>query len=199
MVSLPRILAEGYQRFRKNRFQQEESLFQELAQGQEPTVAVIACVDSRIYATEIFDAKPGDLFIIRNVAGLVPPYRGADEYRSTAAALEFAVCHLQVQHIVVLGHQHCGGIKAFTQPDMEHTEHISAWMHQLKDVAPTNDITLLEQAAIRKSVENLTSYPFIQEQIAQKKLTVHGAWIALPSIEIHWMKTVGFENINMQK
>src|ERR687894_1947652 len=110
----PKRLVDGYRAFLGERFPRERSRFAALAEaGQRPEVMVIGCCDSRVSPEVIFDASPGEMFVVRNVANLVPPYAPDGDYHGTSAALEFAVQALQVKHIVVLGHAHCGGIRAF--------------------------------------------------------------------------------------
>src|ERR687894_2283703 len=116
----PTRLTEGYRAFLDGRFPSEKSRFEALAEkGQSPEVMVIGCCDSRVSPEVIFDASPGELFVVRNVANLVPPYETGGEYHGTSAALEFAVQALKVRHIVVLGHARCGGIRAFAAPSEE--------------------------------------------------------------------------------
>src|SRR5580765_2281293 len=113
-MSFPQRLIEGYGTFTSGRLQSEQSRYRELAErGQAPEIMVIGCCDSRVSPEVIFDARPGELFVVRNVANLVPPYETGGEYHGTSAALEFAVQALRVKHIVVLGHARCGGIRAF--------------------------------------------------------------------------------------
>ena len=149
---------------------------------------VITCADSRLQPTEIFHAKPGEIFTIRNVGALVPPFHGIGAYRSTAAALEFAVAHLKVSSIVILGHQNCGAIDACNkQKELEGT-HLGAWLTCLHDLPHGTTATQMEQNAVRNSVENLRSYAFIQERVNQKKLSILGAWFSLPEAELHWIE-----------
>src|SRR5687768_9674593 len=113
-MSFPARLIDGYRSFLAGRLPEEQSRYRELAeQGQSPQIMVIGCCDSRVPPEVIFDASPGELFVVRNVANLVPPYAPDGDYHGTSAALEFAVQALKVRHIVILGHAQCGGIKAF--------------------------------------------------------------------------------------
>lgn len=182
-------LIEGYRRFRKRYFDEETALFASLAsQGQAPAVAVVACCDSRVDPAIIMDCEPGDLFTIRNVANLVPPYEPDDRSHGTSAALEFAVRVLNVGHIIVLGHAQCGGINALLEGDgsaAPQGEFITSWMRiaeQARSSALSNPAYSsmdmrrrhCEQAAIQVSLANLMSFPWIKERIEQKKLRLHG-------------------------
>src|SRR5215210_64755 len=112
----PERLTDGYRAFLRDRFQREQSRYRELADTQSPEVMVISCCDSRVSPEVVFDARPGELFVVRNVANLVPPYTPDGAQRAVSAALEFAVQALNVKHIFVLVHARCGGIRAFTEP-----------------------------------------------------------------------------------
>ena len=139
MNSFPDALVNGYRAFREQRFVQESERYRELAeQGQKPQTLIIACCDSRAAPELIFNAYPGEIFVVRNVANLVPPYKPDREYHSTSAALEFAVQALKVKHIVVLGHGRCGGIKAALDPADEPLspgDFIGKWMDLLAPVS----------------------------------------------------------------
>jgi carbonic anhydrase len=117
--TFPAQLTQGYRAFLGDRFARERQRYETLAEGQAPQIMVISCCDSRVSPEVIFDASPGELFVVRNVANLVPPYETGGEYHGTSAALEFAVQALKVKHIVVLGHARCGGIRAFAAPSEE--------------------------------------------------------------------------------
>src|ERR671912_1326000 len=131
---LPDRLTQGYRAFLGDRFQREQSRYRDLADGQAPDVMVISCCDSRVSPEVIFDASPGELFVVRNVANLVPPYETGGEYHGTSAALEFAVQALRVKHIVILGHARCGGIQAFADDSapLSPGDFIGRWMTLIK-------------------------------------------------------------------
>ncbi len=184
-------LVEGYHRFLDGRYTEEAELYRELAEiGQSPKTMVIACCDSRVDPSAIFSAGPGRLFIVRNVANLVPPFEPDGDYHGTSAALEFAVKGLQVENILVMGHGRCGGIRAFLDGHYQGTsgyDFIDSWMSLLN---PAKDDALqecagetievqqraMELASIRHSIENLMSFPFIQERVAEGKLRLRGAF-----------------------
>lgn len=182
-------LIEGYQKFRQHYFQQDTGLFSNLVQnGQKPKFLVIACCDSRVDPAIITGCEPGDLFVVRNVANLVPPCDDDTKHHATSAALEFAVCGLAVKHIIVLGHSHCGGIQALLKGDvdMENKGFIASWMRIAKNardkiLAEYADqpfemqANACEKLALTTSLNNLHSFPWIAEKISTNQLAVH-AW-----------------------
>ncbi|NKB76510.1 MAG: carbonic anhydrase [Gammaproteobacteria bacterium] len=187
-------LLDGHQRFR-NRFSYEQSsLLKNLAtQGQSPDVAIVSCCDSRVDPAIIFDCKPGDLFIVRNVANLVPPYEPEGTYHGTSAALEFAVNGLNVSHIIVLGHAQCGGVQALLRENDEDagkSDFIHNWMSIAKEAAVevANDKTLTteaercrqcERAVVNVSLNNLMSFPWIKKRVEENQLHLHGWYFDL--------------------
>ena len=195
---LPDHLVTGYQSFLEKRLPGERQRFRQLAQsGQEPKTMVIACCDSRTAPETIFDTAPGEIFVVRNVANLVPPYEPDGEYHSTSAALEFAVHALKVEHVVVLGHGGCGGIHAALSPSAEPLspgDFIGKWMSLLDPVAKavgSNELmtakerqAALERIAIRHSITNLRTFPAIKALEDEGKLSLHGAWVDIASGEL---------------
>jgi carbonic anhydrase len=169
-------LLDGYRRFRANRYEAEKGRWRELAEGQAPRAVVIACCDSRADPATIFDTDPGEIFVVRNVANLVPPFEANGGRHGVSAALEFAVTQLQVPEIVVMGHERCGGIQAaltgqFHGAPAGEGGFVHRWMEQIDD--PATDIAeqhgtgpeaarLLEEVAIRQSLANLRSFPFVR-------------------------------------
>ncbi|CAG0974005.1 carbonic anhydrase [Methylophilaceae bacterium] len=188
-------LIEGYRRFHGNYFAAEgQQLFAELMLGQRPSTLVIACSDSRVDPAIVMDCKPGDLFVVRNVANLVPPYEKGGGYHGVSAALEFAVCALAVEHIIVLGHRQCGGIKALFEgiPEGLEGEFIKPWVNMANRAADrvraehpyaTDDEKLChcEMAGILVSLENLRTFPFIQSRLEQNQLKLHGWYFDIVS------------------
>ena len=180
------------------RFATEQRRYRDLARdGQTPETMVIACCDSRAAPETIFDAPPGELFVVRNVANLVPPYEPDGQYHATSAALEFAVNSLKVSTILILGHGRCGGIKAALDPAIEPLspgDFIGKWMSLLRPVAGTvsdNALmtrserqTALERISIRYSIANLRSFPFIVELEAEGRLRLCGAWFDILTGEL---------------
>ncbi len=196
--ALPKALAEGYSAFMAKRFVSERIRYEELAEtGQSPETMVIACCDSRAAPEMIFNTGPGEIFVVRNVANLVPPYRPDGEYHSTSAALEFAVQSLKVKHIVVLGHGRCGGIKAALSPSAEPLspgDFIGKWMNLLAPAAEAmagNDWmtererqTSLERISIRNSIANLRTFPCVRILEEKGRLSLHGAWFDISTGEL---------------
>jgi carbonic anhydrase len=181
-------LMEGYERFRAGYWREHAARFSTLArEGQSPPAMVIACADSRVTPEIIFDCAPGEIFVVRNVANLVPPYAPDTGNHGTSAALEFAVTALEVRSIVVLGHSGCGGIKALvgSQPG-EARDFIASWMQIAEPArrlvcdapdAPADEAAkcaACELASIRVSLENLTTFPWIASRVAAQKLTLSG-------------------------
>lgn len=194
---LPKNLAHGYTNFRANRYAQEQERYLNLAGNQKPKAMVIACCDSRSGPETIFDAGPGELFVVRNVANLVPPYAPDGKHHSTSAALEFGVMALGVEHLVVMGHGGCGGIKAAAQPDfnpLSTGDFIGKWMSDIKDIV--RDLNLppectdeqhmhIERVSIEHSLANLRTFPWVRTREQAKQLTVHGAWFDVGPGELH--------------
>ena len=183
-----RTLLDGYERFRTGYWREHEVLYSSLARdGQSPPVMVIACADSRVAPEMIFDCAPGDIFVVRNVSALVPPYAPDDNKHGTSAALEFAVMSLQVRSIVVMGHSGCGGIRALvTGPGGTHGDFIESWMAIAKSArarvcdapdAPTDfeaKCAACEREAIRVSLANLATFPWIVQRVREGSLTLAG-------------------------
>ena len=189
----PERLIAGYRAFLAERLPRERSRFAALAEtGQRPEGMVIGCCDSRVSPEVIFDASPGELFVVRNVANLVPPYGPDPNYHGTSAALEFGVEALKVKHIVVLGHAKCGGIQAFANgaAPLSSGDFIGKWMMMIAPAAerigPRCDgeedyLGRLERAAIEQSLENLMTFPYVAERVRSGELTLHGAYFGVAS------------------
>jgi carbonic anhydrase len=182
----PARLAEGYREFLIGRMPIERDRFRELARrGQSPAIMVIGCCDSRVSPEVIFDAHPGELFVVRNIANLVPAYTSDGPCHGVFAALEFAVNMLKVQHIVVLGHAHCGGIRAFVEhgPPLSAGDSVHRWMSMIAPAAelagsPQGDdyLTRMEQAAITVSLANLMTFPYVADAVTRGALALHGVY-----------------------
>jgi carbonic anhydrase len=182
-------LLDGYRRFRAETWPEARARFEELAaRGQRPHTLVIACSDSRVDPAVIFGAGPGELFVIRNVANLVPPYRPDSEYHGTSAALEFGVRVLQVSQILVMGHAMCGGINALLNgAPPEARDFVPSWMRIAADArrrvlecAPVEEAQeACELEAVRLSLTNLRSFPWVAEAEAEGRLALHGAHFAV--------------------
>src|SRR4051812_31253034 len=178
-MEFPSRLTAGYQAFRRSRLPVEQDRYRELAEtGQQPEVMVIGCCDSRVSPEVIFDSRPGELFVVRNVANIIPPYSPDGQAHGVSAALEFGVGALRIKHIVVLGHAHCGGVKAFAQDSepLSPGDFIGKWMQLMAPAANkvgpmggaedhADYLTPLEQANIANSLDNLMTFPLLAKLI----------------------------------
>jgi carbonic anhydrase len=199
-LDVPSQLLAGYRRFREERFAGEAERYLKLAREQRPRTMVIGCADSRVDPATIFSAAPGELFVVRNVAALIPPFEENGTYHGTSAALEFAVSVLGVESIVVLGHGLCGGIAAALSVAENRPvgRFIRPWVDLIADVrdAVVADLgnetadarqNALEHLAVRQSLRNLESFPFIAAEIEARRLALHGAWFSIAQGELHWL------------
>lgn len=193
-------LIKGYKKFQQHYFESNNLLFENLVEdGQKPKFLVIACCDSRVDPAIITGCAPGELFVVRNVANLVPPFDNDRKHHGTSAALEFAVCGLGVKHIIVLGHNHCGGIAALlkneTQAENPHRGFIESWMDiavaaRNNVQAKYSDLPFAEQAchcekmALQISLNNLLTFPWIKEKVDAKMLYIHAWYFDLKKGEI---------------
>ncbi len=193
-------LLDGYQRFRDTGWAAQRDRWHSLHQGQNPDVMVIACSDSRVEPTRIFDTDPGEMFVVRNVAALVPPFETTEGHHGVSAALEFAVQFLRVKEIVVLGHGMCGGCAAALSQDLQGMPlgkggFVSEWISML-DNARQNVIEshgsenttaqhAMEHAAVQVSLQNLRTFPCIQEKEARGEIKLIGAWFAISDGILH--------------
>jgi len=191
-VPFPELLIQGYRAFRGGRLAREQGRFRELAEsGQSPDVMVIGCCDSRVSPEVIFDARPGELFVVRNVANIVPPYEPDGHAHGVSAALEFGVAALRVKHIVVLGHAHCGGVKAFADEaaPLSPGDFIGNWMRIMAPAAAkvgprgglsrTDYIMRLEQANVVNSLDNLMTFPRLRSLVEGGQIAIHGAYFGV--------------------
>jgi carbonic anhydrase len=193
----PSHLVEGYETFLTGRFPSEHGRFRDLAEkGQRPKTMIIGCCDSRVSPEAIFDAGPGELFVLRNVANLIPPYEPDDHYHGASAALEYAVMALKVRHIVVLGHAQCGGVRGFAESRIDpYTRPLSAgdfigrWIRLLEPAAdragappdPVSDayVERLVFESIKQGLRNLRSFPWIATLESRHYLRLHGAYFGV--------------------
>lgn len=196
MGHLPDTLADRYRRFKHRHFAPNQDQYEELAKyGQNPEVMIVSCCDSRVDPETIFSAMPGELFVMRNVANLVPPYETGGRFHGVSAALEFAILNLRVKHLVVMGHSGCGGIKAaLDQTAARETEahFISKWMSMLDEarlsvlaayqMRPLAErMRALEMEGIRASLKNLRTFPCVQALEAKGRIELHGAHFDIAS------------------
>ena len=210
MTEFPTRLIDGYRSFAAHRLPAEQSRYRELSEyGQSPETLVIGCCDSRVSPEVIFDAGPGELFVVRNVANLVPPYTPDGAARAVSAALEFAVQVLKVKHIVVLGHAQCGGIRALAEDSepLSDGDFIGKWMELLApavaELGPRDGlskaqfIAKLERAAVKRSLENLMTFPCVQILVERGRLALHGAFfgVAQGSLSVRDPATGEFQEV----
>lgn len=193
-------MLDGYRRFRNSDWTHQRGRWAELGEGQSPKVMVIACSDSRVDPTQIFDTSPGEIFVVRNVAALVPPFETNPGRHGVSAALEFAVQFLNVEEIVVMGHGLCGGCQAALTRQMDGARpgeggFIASWISMLDDAQAKvsaqygtegrEAARAMELAAVEVSLANLRSFPCVQEKEANGSLTLHGAFFAISDGILH--------------
>ncbi len=193
-------LIEGYRRFRERGWEAQRERWAELAEGQSPKVMVIACSDSRVDPAQIFDARPGEIFVVRNVANLVPPFEPDNNYHGVSAALEFAVTQLQVDELVVMGHGFCGGCAAALTGQFDNADHgaghfIAHWIDMLSSArdrirAAHPDLERaafqeMEMEGVRISLRNLRTFPWVSERVEDGRLKLHGAYFAIADGILH--------------
>ena len=195
---IPDQLKDGFKRFRADHFESERRVWRELAKGQKPHALIIGCADSRVDPASIFDAGPGELFIVRNVANLVPPYEPDSGHHGVSAALEFAIKVLKIDHVVVLGHKSCGGVHAAATGGAAGTEFLERWIDPLipvreeavAELGETDDATLsddMELRSVRHSLDRLMAFPFIAEAVRAGEVTLHGARFGIADGELEWL------------
>lgn len=188
---LPQYLVQRFKGWQATTFAENRHWYRRLAiEGQRPRAMVISCCDSRVHVTSIFGADQGEFFIHRNIANLVPPYEPDGDHHGTSAAIEYAVQALQVAHVIVLGHSRCGGVRGCydmcsgNAPELEEkSSFVGRWMDILRpgfealaEGSEPDRVTELEKIAIRTSLSNLMSFPFIAEKVERGQLTLHGVW-----------------------
>ncbi|WP_226779860.1 carbonic anhydrase [Oceaniglobus trochenteri] len=188
---LPGYLIQRYHGWKATTFSENKFWYRRLAdEGQRPRAMVISCCDSRVHVTSIFGADQGEFFIHRNIANLVPPFTDDGDHHGTSAAVEYAVSALKVAHVIVLGHSNCGGVQGCydmcsgNAPDLEQkSSFIGRWMDILRpgfENLSSGDDTArrgeLEKAAVKISLENLMTFPFVAEAVREERLSLHGLW-----------------------
>ena len=207
---LPEFLVNRYNKWKSSSYLKNEDHYKKLASsGQNPSSMIISCCDSRVNATSIFGVDPGEFFIHRNIANLVPPYSTHDENHGTSAAIEYAIKELKVRHLIILGHQDCGGIKNgyhmhSNSVDFKY-EFINKWLSILlpafnniaKDVSKSKQLELLEEESIKNSIINLFSFPYVKKAVENKNLSIHGLIHNIGSGGLKFLNpiTEDFENL----
>ncbi len=187
-MTTPNVLIQGFHRFRTAHFTDNDALYKQLVEeGQTPKILVVACCDSRVDPSLVFKCDPGDLFVIRNVANLVPPLEDHHGHHGTTAAIEYGINYLGIEHIIVLGHAHCGGISALVSAGgvCASGSYIDDWMclaesarAEVMEKMPHATLKEKEHAcelqAILVSLENLKTFPWIRERVEKNLLALHG-------------------------
>src|SRR5436190_1628894 len=169
-------LLQGYQSFRKKYASGDNSVMQFLSDyGQKPQVMVISCCDSRVDPALIMQCDPGDLFVVRNVANIIPPYEKDEAHHGTSAALEFGICFLKVQHLILLGHSQCGGIQALldSETKSESNDFIMNWVSLVKNAHPPHHVDEYAKLALNHSLQNCMTFPWIRQLVGEGKLQIH--------------------------
>ena len=191
-------LMEGYRRFRTGAWRVGRDLFLRLAEvGQSPRSMIVACSDSRVDPQLIFDAAPGEMFVVRNVANLVPPYAPNADFHGTSAALEFAVTQLNVRNIVVMGHAGCGGVASLLKPQEGPSDFVGAWMRiaepalamaRASGAETAEELqTACERAAVEICLDNLLTFPWVRERVEAGRLRLIGCHFDIASGELSFL------------
>jgi len=208
---LPQDLIDRYKDWKSESFANDRSIYENLAlEGQNPTAMIISCCDSRVHATSMFGAETGEFFIHRNIANLIPPYNPDGDHHGTSAAIEFAICALEVSHIIILGHSSCGGIKNgyhMCKGDQVNKDllFVNKWLNILKPAYDmlkyvTDDkamISNLEKESIINSIKNLLEFPFVQQALSLGNISIHGLWNNIGTGELEMLnpKSMLFESL----
>ncbi|GKY86276.1 carbonic anhydrase [Sinisalibacter aestuarii] len=199
---LPNYLVSRYQGWKATGYADNKAWYRRLAsEGQHPRAMIISCCDSRVHVTSIFGADQGEFFIHRNIANLVPPYEPDGQKHGTSAAVEYAVTALKVAHVIVMGHSACGGVRGFYDMTMglapelsEETSFVGRWMDLLKpgyerikaDRSGPDCIDALEKEAVKVSLDNLMTFPFVKSAVEAEEITLHGLWHDIGEGDLLW-------------
>lgn len=200
---LPAFLVQRFQGWKATSYSENRAWYRRLAtEGQRPRAMIIACCDSRVHVTSIFGADQGEFFIHRNIANLVPPYEPDGNQHGTSAAVEYAVTALKVAHIVVVGHSRCGGVQGCLDmcegraPELEdQTSFVGRWMDILRPsydrIKDAEDkAQAFEKEAVRVSLNNLMTFPFVKEAVEGRELALHGVWNEIAEGELEHLDPV---------
>ncbi len=190
----------GYQKFRKKYATGDQSIMEQLAiYGQRPQTMLIACSDSRVDPALVLQCEPGEIFTVRNVANIIPPYESDDGHHGTSAALEFGICYLNVKHLIIMGHSQCGGIQALSDVKaLDQDDFISNWVSLIKLSATDNDTNTLAKNALLFSYQNCLTFPWIKKRLEQNELAIH-LWffdIETGQIQQYSFEDKVFENLD---
>lgn len=196
-----KLLKEGFKNYKNNYYKNNKSDIIELVRdGQKPKFIIISCSDSRVDPTILFQTKPGDVFAIRNIANLVPPYNPKRDFHGVSAAIEFGVLDLKIKNIIVLGHSHCGGIAALKnkiknndyKPNKEKREFIDGWINIASPIINKIDFKnnsepvqhLIEKESIKNSLYNLKTFPWLFKLLNENKINIYGWWYDIENAEL---------------
>lgn len=190
-------LIKGFKDFRQHNDKLHVVCFDELSKGQSPQFMVVTCCDSRIDLGALFGTGFGDLFVVRNVANIIPPYELDDKHHGTSAALEAGVKYFNVEHIILMGHSGCGGIRVLGEEEKESTDFLMNWMDQIKnliqkvkekfpEISPRDGdyFSCLEKENVKAGLSRLSEYPWIQDRVSAGTLTLHGWYFDIKAGEI---------------
>ncbi|MBI5927114.1 MAG: carbonic anhydrase [Aquabacterium sp.] len=184
-------LLERLRRFHNDFFPDYKDKFQNLVeQGQHPTILFVGCSDSRLVPYMLTGTGPGELFIVRNVGALVPPYNGLHGLHGTAAAIEYAVLNLHVSHIIVCGHSHCGAMKALYEEISPEAKNLQAWLDLAREAALPVQVSeealrRTEQRSIVLQLERLMDYPMVRQRVEKRQISLHGWHYVIEEGEVH--------------
>ena len=211
MSDFPKYLVTRYKNWKSNLSVEKRDNLKKLELvGQSPKSMIISCCDSRVHATSMFGAETGEFFIHRNIANLIPPYNPDGDHHGTSAAIEFAICALEVSHIIILGHSSCGGIKNgyhMCKGDQVNKDllFVNKWLNILKPAYDILDklpdekamISMLEKQSIINSIQNLSEFPFVQKALSSNDISIHGLWndIGTGELEMLIPETKTFESL----
>ena len=175
MVNTFEKIRQGYHSFRKKYASGDNSVMQFLSHyGQQPQIMVVSCCDSRVDPALILQCDPGDLFVVRNVANIIPPYEKDEAHHGTSAALEFGICFLKVKHLILLGHSQCGGIQMLLNKNPEKNDFISNWVSLIESTKKPieDDSDEYARLALKQSLQNCLTFPWIKQKVAEKELMI---------------------------
>lgn len=179
-------LLNGYQDFRNQYAEGNTSIMKSLSYGQQPKVMIVGCCDSRVDPALILQCDPGDLFITRNVANIIPPFEKDEHYHGTSAALEFAIRYLKVEHLILLGHSQCGGINALISEESLGDDFITKWVSVLKKSGPLpTTVDECAKRSLHQSYQHCLTFPWIKERVEQGELMIHTWFFEIESGQIY--------------
>jgi carbonic anhydrase len=191
---------QGYQDFSKNLTTEEKEHYYSLSASQDPDVMLITCCDSRIDYGKLFNMAPGDLFVVRNVANIVPPYEPDGMHHGTSAAIEFAVQYLKVKDIIIMGHSNCGGIGSIFR-DLSHNEFLEHWLDLVKSsiddhhCPQSDDLDDIARTNVTISLKRLMDYPWVAEKVTQGSLKIHGWFFDIKDISLSSFAGEGWQGL----